>query len=405
MKEQNQQSQLKMLISKGKEQGYLTYAEVNDHLPEGIVDPEQIEDIIGMIKDMGIMVQEHAPDADSLLISDKAVTADDEVAAEEAAAALALVDSEFGRTTDPVRMYMREMGVVELLTREGEIKIAKRIEDGLNQMLEALATHPETITTLLDDFDQIATGATRLANIVTGFIDLEADNTKLANLPEDNSDLKANDADDDDEDARDDGDEDAANVGLDIEDVRVRMENMRSLQTKYQAAVAKHGKDHARCTKLHEELIAAFMEFKLAPKMTERLVNNLRELVERIRNHERVTMDLCTNKGRMPRKDFIVSFPGNETISNGWTNISSPIKATPRTCKQLLMKYAVRNKNSSRWNRNAACPLPASRTSTARCPSVKPKHAVPKRKWSKPTCDWSSPLPKNTPTVACNFSI
>ncbi|MFA5625956.1 MAG: RNA polymerase sigma factor RpoD [Thiohalomonadaceae bacterium] len=313
MKEQNQQSQLKMLISKGKEQGYLTYAEVNDHLPEGIVDPEQIEDIIGMIKDMGIMVQEHAPDADSLLISDKAVTADDEVAAEEAAAALALVDSEFGRTTDPVRMYMREMGVVELLTREGEIKIAKRIEDGLNQMLEALATHPETITTLLDDFDQIATGATRLANIVTGFIDLEADNTKLANLPEDNSDLKANDADDDDEDARDDGDEDAANVGLDIEDVRVRMENMRSLQTKYQAAVAKHGKDHARCTKLHEELIAAFMEFKLAPKMTERLVNNLRELVERIRNHERVTMDLCTNKGRMPRKDFIVSFPGNET--------------------------------------------------------------------------------------------
>ena len=314
MMDQDQQSQLKMLISKGKEQGYLTYAEVNDHLPDGIVDPEQIEDIIGMINDMGILVHEHAPDADSLLISDNAVTADDEDVAEEAAAALASVDSEFGRTTDPVRMYMREMGAVELLTREGEIKIAKRIEDGMNQMLEALASHPETVAMLLGEFDQIESGATRLGDIVTGFMDVDEPgaaipaNIDAASEPE----ADAGD-DDDDEEVEGSGDEEAADTGLDIEEVRVRMETLRDLHTKLVAALAKHGKDHARTKKLNEELTATFMEFKLAPKMIDRLVANLRALVERIRTHERVIMDLCVTKGRMPRKEFITSFPDNET--------------------------------------------------------------------------------------------
>jgi RNA polymerase primary sigma factor len=314
MMDQDQQSQLKMLISKGKEQGFLTYAEVNDHLPDGIVDPEQIEDIIGMINDMGILVHEQAPDADSLLISDNAVTADDEDAAEEAAAALASVDSEFGRTTDPVRMYMREMGAVELLTREGEIKIAKRIEDGMNQMLESLASHPETIAILLGEFDQIASGATRLGDIVTGFMDVD---TPAEAIPENigaGTEAEAS-ADDDDEDEEGEGasDEEAADTGLDIEEVRVRMETLRDLHGKLTAALAKHGKEHARTKKLTEELTATFMELKLAPKMIERLVANLRALVERIRTHERVIMDLCVTKGRMPRKEFITSFPDNET--------------------------------------------------------------------------------------------
>ncbi|WP_127478374.1 RNA polymerase sigma factor RpoD [Sulfurivermis fontis] len=314
MMDQDQQSQLKMLISKGKEQGYLTYAEVNDHLPDGIVDPEQIEDIIGMINDMGILVHEHAPDADSLLISDNPVTADDEDVAEEAAAALASVDSEFGRTTDPVRMYMREMGAVELLTREGEIKIAKRIEDGMNQMLEALASHPETIATLLNEFDQIASGGARLGDIVTGFMDVDTPAEELPENIDADAELEADSGDDDeDEEAEGSGDEEAADTGLDIEEVRVRMDHLRDLHTKLVAALGKHGKEHTRTKKLSEELTAAFMEFKLAPKMIDRLVANLRELVEHIRTHERVIMDLCVSKGRMPRKEFITSFPDNET--------------------------------------------------------------------------------------------
>ncbi|MCW8975363.1 MAG: RNA polymerase sigma factor RpoD, partial [Sedimenticola sp.] len=163
-----QQSQLKQLIAKGKEQGFLTYAEVNDHLPDGIVEPEQIEDIIRMINDMGIQVHESAPDADDQVMSDNAVSADDD-AAEEAAAALASVDSDFGRTTDPVRMYMREMGTVELLTREGELKIAKRIEEGQNQVLAALSTFPDTITNVLEMFDKVETEEMRLTDVIVGF--------------------------------------------------------------------------------------------------------------------------------------------------------------------------------------------------------------------------------------------
>jgi len=305
---QDQQSQLKMLIAKGKEQGYLTYAEVNDHLPEDIVDPEQIEDIVGMINDMGIIVQEHAPDADSLLISDSAVSADDEVAAEEAAAALAAVDRDFGRTTDPVRMYMREMGTVDLLTREGEIKIAKRIEDGINQMLEALATHPDSINTLLTDFDLIASGGARLADIVVGLIDLEALNNEQPSPPAAAQNTKESEDDEDEEE-----EEETPDTGLDIEEVRLRMEALRGLHNKHLAALEKHGKEHARSKKLRAEIINAFMEFKLSPKMVDRLIGNLRELVERIRTHERAIMDLCTVQGRMPRKDFITSFPDHET--------------------------------------------------------------------------------------------
>ena len=165
-----QQSQLKLLIARGKEQGYLTYAEVNDHLPNDIVDPEQIEDIVNMINDMGITVYEKVPDADAILLSDVPVTSDEE-AAEEAAAALATVDSEFGRTTDPVRMYMREMGTVELLTREGEIRIAKRIEEGLDQVKRSVSFFPPSVDVIARAYEPVKTGESRLQDVLTGFVD------------------------------------------------------------------------------------------------------------------------------------------------------------------------------------------------------------------------------------------
>jgi RNA polymerase primary sigma factor len=302
MMDQEQQSQLKMLIARGKDQGYLTYAEVNDHLPNDIVDPDQIEDIIGMINDMGIAVHEIAPDADSLIMSDEAISADDD-AAEEAAAALASVDSEFGRTTDPVRMYMREMGAVELLTREGEIQIAKRIEDGTNQMLQALASHPQTIAELLREFEKVEAGEVRLSDVLTGFIDPNAPEDEI---PTPAAQSAASDNDDDDDEASTDN-------GPDLEEVRARVTQLRDLHQKVVNAIAKHGKSHARAKKLTTELTGAFMELKLSAKLVDRLVSNLRELVERIRENERVIMDLCINKSQMPRKEFITAFPDNET--------------------------------------------------------------------------------------------
>jgi RNA polymerase primary sigma factor len=199
-----QQSQLKLLIAKGKEQGYLTYREVNDHLPNDIVDPAQIEDIVGMINDMGIEVHETAPDLDTMVLSEANVETD-EVAAEEAAAALVNVDSEFGRTTDPVRMYMREMGTVELLTREGEIEIAKRIEDGVNQVFTALAHYPGTVTKLLDAYAKVEDETMRLGDVIVGFRDEETDDMIVsANVVAPNP--GDEDGDDDDDDASASGD-------------------------------------------------------------------------------------------------------------------------------------------------------------------------------------------------------
>ena len=218
--------QLKDLIARGKEQGYLTYAEVNDHLPSGIVDPEQIEDIVNMINDMGIAVHEKAPDAESILLSDAAVSNDDD-AAEEAEAALASVDAEFGRTTDPVRMYMREMGTVELLTRQGEIEIAKRIEDGLNQVKYQMAHFPPTIEMLLGVYDMVAAGETRMQDFVVGFIDPNApDEIKSpVNKADQNS---------------DDEEEEVVDTGPDPEEVAYRVKRIRRLYNRALTALEKH---------------------------------------------------------------------------------------------------------------------------------------------------------------------
>ena len=296
---QEQQSQLKILIAKGKEQGYLTYREVNDHLPSGIVEPDQIEDIIGMINDMGITVHEVAPDADNLLISDSVVTDDDD-SAEEAAAALASVDSEFGRTTDPVRMYMREMGTVELLTREGEIRIAKRIEHGQLQMMKALATYPETISTLLASYAVYEEGELRLTDLITGFVDPIADAV-------DNIAVATAKTDDSDDDAV------VEDTGPDPEEARERFELLAKLYKKAMNAINRHGVDDEKTMKVRQQVADCFLELKLTPKTGARLVGQLRDTIDRVRAQEKVIMSVCVTKAQMPRKDFITSFPDNET--------------------------------------------------------------------------------------------
>ena len=291
------QSKIKQLIAKGKEQGYLTYSEINDHLPNDIVDPEQIEDIVNMINDMGINVHEKAPDADSVIMSDQAVTNDDDDAV-EAAAALASVDSEFGRTTDPVRMYMREMGTVELLTRQGEIEIAKRIEDGLNQVRHAMAMYPASIQLMLDAYEPVAAGETRILDILTGFIDPNEADAPVVPAAQNNGNK--------DDDAE-------VDTGPDPEEVKKRFARMKRTHNKVMAAIESDGSLDPKTLNLRENVAAQVMELKLTPKLVDFLNNNIRMTISEIRGHERAIMRLCVAQAGMPRKDFISSFPANET--------------------------------------------------------------------------------------------
>jgi len=297
-----QAQELKNLIARGKEQGYLTYAEVNDHLPNDIVDPEQIEDIVNMINDMGITVYEKAPDAESLLLSDAAVS-NDEDAAEEAEAALASVDAEFGRTTDPVRMYMREMGTVELLTRQGEIEIAKRIEDGLNQVKFHMAHFPPTIDMLLGTYESVVAGETRLQDFVVGFID--------PNEPDEIS-SPVNKADEVSSDDDDDSTE-VVDTGPDPEEVAARIAAIKKGFNKVLNALDKYGSKDKRTDKARIELADQIMELKLSPKLTDLLVMSLRDTIAVIRAQERQVMQICVRDAGMPKKDFLTSFPKCET--------------------------------------------------------------------------------------------
>ncbi|NOY67743.1 MAG: RNA polymerase sigma factor RpoD, partial [Gammaproteobacteria bacterium] len=319
----DKQSQLRLLIAKGKEKGFLTYSEVNDHLPNEIVDPDQIEEIISVITEMGISVHETAPDADTLLMQQKSDTDDD--AAEEAAAALASVEGELGRTTDPVRMYMREMGTVELLTREGEIKIAKRIEAGHKQVLKALAHYPGTITFVTDTYDQIVAEEGRLTDLLTGFVD-----------PDEEEDFTPPTANQTPADKSDD-DEEEVDTGPDPEEVADRISALKKYYDKYQTVVEKHDTTHVNAKKAYEKIIDVFMEFKLAPKLVEKLLTALRDIIIRIRQHERIIMDICVQKAHMPRKEFITSFPDNETDLN-W--LDQQIKAGQKY-SPILEEYSV----------------------------------------------------------------
>jgi RNA polymerase primary sigma factor len=320
------QSQLKLLIARGKEQGYLTYAEVNDHLPSEIVDPEQIEDIVNMINDMGIPVYEKAPDAESLLLTD-ATAAPDEEAVEEATAALANLDAEFGRTTDPVRMYMREMGTVELLTREGEIRIAKRIEEGLEAVKIALGSYPGTYELLLRHYESVKAGQMRLVDVIVGFVDPNApdeiaqpQNPKIMALERE---VAAND----DDEADGDEEEEAIDTGPDPEEAAKRFVSIGKIQHQFLNALDKLGSKDPKTLKLRKKICGELMELKLSPKMFDQLIDNLRQHVTEVRLLEKEIMFLCIKQAGMPRKDFISTFPKNET-STRW--LDKHIKAKKR---------------------------------------------------------------------------
>jgi len=306
----SQKSRLKELIARGKEQGYLTYAEVNDHLPEDIADPDQVEDIIRMINDMGIQVCEETPDADTLLITE-GDTAADEAAAAEAAAALAAVESDAGRTTDPVRMYMREMGTVELLTREGEIVIAKRIEEGIRDVMAAVAHFPGTVDKVIQAYENIIENDGRISDIVTGFLDpddAEPFMSEDSGAQDDDTLDVATDDDDDTATTEDDGDN-----GPDPEETRLRFELLKQKLAVANEALAKYGRADKRTQDALNELGQVFAPFKLANKAFDELVNMVRSTNDQIRENERAIMDICVRDCKMPRKDFIKSFPGNET--------------------------------------------------------------------------------------------
>jgi len=311
MARQEQQSSIRDLIAKGKEQGFLTYAEVNDHLPDSIVDPEQIEDIVRMINDMGISVHETAPESDDQTLSDNAVSADDD-AAEAAAAALATVDSEFGRTTDPVRMYMREMGTVELLTREGELRIARRIEDGLNQVSAALAAFPPTVEKLVEQFDLVDREQVRLTDVIVGFALPDIGDTipkpaktvaDVTGKPAVNDATESNDEDDDAE---------PDDNGLDPELVSERVGDLRKQFRGWKRELEKSGNSE-KSQKCCEKTVTAFLEFRLIPQLFSELTEVLRGVIRRVREQERLILEICVNECGMPRREFIASFPKNET--------------------------------------------------------------------------------------------
>ena len=337
---QEQQSQLKQLIAKGKMQGYLTYAEVNDHLPSDIVDPEQIEDIIGMINEMGIQVHEVAPDEDSLITDSATVTADDEDA--EEVAALASVDSEFGRTTDPVRMYMREMGSVELLTRSDELKIAKRIEEGQHQLVKAISRATVVVEDFLEAFDSISgeEGGTKLTDLISGFVDLtEPDNLngQAAELAEDTDAPVASPEDE--------------LKGLTPEEVAEKVDALRKQLKIANAAVKKHGYISEKTEQAFSVLGDLFMEFKWTPQYLKKLTAIIPADVAVVREQEKFILETFTKQAKMTRKDFIASFVGHESSSewldshlNGqsYSDVLKPYEKDLRKAQKILADMEAR---------------------------------------------------------------
>ncbi|WP_048749315.1 RNA polymerase sigma factor RpoD [Aggregatibacter segnis] len=322
--DQNPQSQLKLLIAQGKEQGYLTYAEVNDSLPEELVDADQIEDIIQMINDMGIQVLETAPDADDLMLNENIT---DEDVVEEATQVLSSVEAELGRTTDPVRMYMREMGSVELLTREGEIDIAKRIEEGINEVQSAIAAYPEAITYLIEQYDLVESGGVRLADLITGFVDpnvlSESETTELdefqseegeENVAAAEIDDESEDEEDSEESASDDSDSDNS---IDPEVAREKFTALRQQHQKTLEIIAKHGRTGKKAKDEIQALSDIFTQFRLVPKQFDTLVLSMRDVMKRVRHQERLIQRLVVDNAKMPKSNFQKSFIGHET-SDVW---------------------------------------------------------------------------------------
>ncbi|WP_420554899.1 RNA polymerase sigma factor RpoD [Neptuniibacter marinus] len=320
---QQQQSRLKELIARGKEQGYLTYSEVNDHLPQDIADPDQVEDIIRMINDMGISVSEEAPDAETLLMTEgdsAEVEAD-----EEAVAALAAVESDAGRTTDPVRMYMREMGTVELLTREGEISIAKRIEEGLREVMSAVACFPGTVDAIIEAYDLTIAEEGRLSDIFSGYIDADDDDVIPPPGP-----VASSEDDDDDEEEKE--------KGPDPEEAARRFSLVREHLIALKDVVEKHGRGTKEYRKAQDALGEVFSPIKLSPRYYEALVDRVRSTIENVRRQERIIMRICTQRAKMPRKMFIKEFPGNETNPEWFTSVIESSNDYARAIKTNLIE-------------------------------------------------------------------
>ncbi|WP_343192208.1 RNA polymerase sigma factor RpoD [Buchnera aphidicola] len=312
--EQNPQSQLKLLVTHGKEQGYLTYSEVNDHLPADIIDSDQIEDIIQMINDMGIQVVEEAPDADDLILNSNN-TDTDEDAVEAAAQVLSHVETEIGRTTDPIRMYMREMGTVELLTREGEIDIAKRIEEGINQVQCSVAEYPEAITYLLQQYNRVELGEIKLSEIITGFVDPNIEDffsPISTNIGSELSEEEQNHAQNEHEESENDEDENSI-------DPTLAKEKFLALYHQYKITnliIKQKNRKHKDAVHEIHNLSEIFKQFRLVPKQFDYLVRNMRNMMEQVRTQERLVMKLCVETCKMPKKHFINFFSRKKNITN-----------------------------------------------------------------------------------------
>ncbi|MHB1438827.1 MAG: RNA polymerase sigma factor RpoD, partial [Thiobacillus sp.] len=335
-------TQLKNLIILGKERGFLTYAEINDHLPDEVLDADQIEGVIGMINDMGIQVYDEAPDAETLLMQGAAPAVADEDVVAEAEQALTTVDSEFGRTTDPVRMYMREMGSVDLLTREGEIEIAKRIEEGLRHMVQAISSCPLTIQQILDMATQVEKDELRIDELIDGFVEAEVPVAEAAADTADEEDTA--DGDDDDADDEDDEKASAAMAAANLAQLKVKaltqLELIRKAYKKAQAAHAKYGLGSPQHMKAQGEVTELLMAFRFSVRQVDRLCEQIRNAVEEVRSHERKIMAFCVTRSGMPRAHFIKTFPGNET-NLSW--VDKEIAAKKAYCSTLAkVQYEVK---------------------------------------------------------------
>ena len=327
-------TQLKNLIILGKERGFLTYAEINDHLPDEVLDADQIEGVISMINDMGIQVYDEAPDAETLLMQEAAPAVADEDVVAEAEQALTTVDSEFGRTTDPVRMYMREMGSVDLLTREGEIEIAKRIEEGLRHMVQAISSCPLTIQQILDMATQVEKDELRIDELIDGFVEVETE----AAAAEDDTEAEDEDADEDDEDAS--AAAAAANLAQLKAEALVQFDFIRKAYKKAQTAQAKYGLGSPQHMKAQSEVTELLMAIRFSVRQVDSLCEQIRNAVEEVRSHERKIMEFCVTRSGMPRPHFIKAFPGNET---NLTWLDKEIAAKKAYCSTLSkVQYEVK---------------------------------------------------------------
>ncbi|MQW91483.1 RNA polymerase sigma factor RpoD [Acinetobacter wanghuae] len=336
-------SQVAALISRGKEQGYLTFAEVNDHLPDSITESEQIEDIIQMLNDVGIPVHDRAPESDDTMFEDTAEAAD-EVAEEEAAAVLASVENEPGRTTDPVRMYMREMGTVELLTREGEISIAKRIEEGIRDVLHSIAYWPNAVEVVLQEYKDYEAGERRLADILSGYLDPES-NDPIPEVLEEEAEIvveattakSAKDVklDDDEEEEADSDDDSEADSGPDPEIAKARFTELANAWKNTRTVFEKHGRNSKQGEEALQALATVFMMFKFTPRLFEIISEMIRGTHDQIRGAEREVMRYAVRRGRMDRTQFRTSFPGQES-NPAW--LEEQIAKAPADQKVYLEK-------------------------------------------------------------------